>query len=142
MSKLAFVLTPAALRPDDVHLPTLTVGQTLDFALSTKTPGKRLPGTSPSEFRKQVLETTLKMLNISHTKDTVVGNQVRPLSPVVPCGCHSSRKAELTDRCLIAVRSRCLWRRTQACFDCRDDGRPSCRRRLGQQARPAFFIFG
>lgn len=40
---------------DDVHLPTLSVGQTLDFALSTKTPGKRLPGTSTSDFRKQVL---------------------------------------------------------------------------------------
>ncbi|KAL7416336.1 putative ATP-binding cassette transporter [Mrakia frigida] len=60
---------------DDVHLATLTVGQTLSFALSSKTPGKRLPGVSIKEFRKQVQATLLKMLNIEHTKNTIVGDQ-------------------------------------------------------------------
>ncbi|KAL7416554.1 putative ATP-binding cassette transporter [Mrakia frigida] len=60
---------------DDVHLPTLTVGQTLSFALSSKTPGKRLPGVSVKDFRKQVQATLLKMLNIEHTKNTIVGDQ-------------------------------------------------------------------
>ena len=39
---------------DDVHHPTLTVGQTLAFALDTKTPGKRPAGMSPAEFKDKV----------------------------------------------------------------------------------------
>ena len=66
---------------DDNHIPTLTVGQTLDFALSLKTPGKRIPGQSKKEFRKEVRDLLLKMLNIPHTKDTLVGNaEVRGIS--------------------------------------------------------------
>ncbi|KAF9512472.1 hypothetical protein BS47DRAFT_1363141 [Hydnum rufescens UP504] len=60
---------------DDVHYATLTVGQTLQFALSTKTPGKRLPNVSKSEFITQVRDLLLRMLNITHTKDTLVGNE-------------------------------------------------------------------
>ncbi|THU83946.1 PEP carboxykinase-like protein [Dendrothele bispora CBS 962.96] len=62
---------------DDRHIATLTVAQTLQFALSTKTPGPngRLPGVSRKEFDRQVLETILKILNISHTKQTLVGDE-------------------------------------------------------------------
>ncbi|KAF8511207.1 ABC-2 type transporter-domain-containing protein [Gautieria morchelliformis] len=59
---------------DDIHIPTLTVGQTLSFALSTKTPGKRLPGVSRKEFNARLLQTFLKMFNIRHTERTLVGN--------------------------------------------------------------------
>ncbi|KAG8920759.1 hypothetical protein FRC00_009551, partial [Tulasnella sp. 408] len=61
---------------DDIHIPTLTVEQTLEFALDTKTPGKRtrLPGVTGKAFNEQVLNTLLKMLNIVHTKKTLVGN--------------------------------------------------------------------
>ncbi|KAJ7596495.1 ABC-2 type transporter-domain-containing protein [Mycena floridula] len=61
---------------DDIHIATLTVAQTLAFALSTKTPGPngRLPGVSRKEFDREVLETLLQMLNISHTKETLVGS--------------------------------------------------------------------
>ncbi|KAF9270866.1 hypothetical protein L218DRAFT_889741 [Marasmius fiardii PR-910] len=61
---------------DDLHIPTLTVAQTLGFALSTKTPGPngRLPGVSRKEFNEEVLQTLLRMLNISHTKNTLVGD--------------------------------------------------------------------
>ncbi|EIW69828.1 hypothetical protein TREMEDRAFT_43505 [Tremella mesenterica DSM 1558] len=59
---------------DDDHLPTLTVSQTIRFALSTKTPKKRIPGLSTSQFREQVLDMFLTMLNIRHTANTVVGN--------------------------------------------------------------------
>lgn len=59
---------------DDVHHPTLTVGQTLGFALDTKTPGKRPIGMSKSEFKDRVIKTLLKMFNIEHTINTVVGN--------------------------------------------------------------------
>ncbi|BFZ58612.1 ATP-binding cassette transporter snq2 [Savitreella phatthalungensis] len=54
---------------DDVHLPTLTVEQTLSFALSNKTQKK---------FRGEVelyLNAFLKMFNIEHTRQTLVGNE-------------------------------------------------------------------
>lgn len=62
---------------DDVHYATLTVQQTLAFALSTKTPGPnaRLPGVSRKDFAKEVQSTLLTMLNIKHTANTLVGNE-------------------------------------------------------------------
>ncbi|KAG6820654.1 hypothetical protein H0H93_013505 [Arthromyces matolae] len=62
---------------DDIHIATLTVAQTLAFALSTKTPGPngRLPGVSRKEFDQEVSDTVLQMLNISHTKQTLVGDE-------------------------------------------------------------------
>ncbi|KAF8899244.1 ABC-transporter [Infundibulicybe gibba] len=59
------------------HIATLTVAQTLAFALSTKTPGPngRLPGVSRKEFDSEVQDTLLRMLNISHTKQTLVGDE-------------------------------------------------------------------
>ena len=59
---------------DDVHHPTLTVGQTLGFALDTKTPGKRPNGMSKGDFKNKVIRTLLKMFNIEHTINTIVGN--------------------------------------------------------------------
>jgi len=59
---------------DDDHLPTLTVAQTLRFALETKTPKKRIPGVTNAQFREEVLEVLLSMLNIKHTANTNVGN--------------------------------------------------------------------
>lgn len=59
---------------DDVHHPTLTVGQTLGFALDTKTPGKRPQGLSKAEFKDRVIHLLLKMFNIEHTINTIVGN--------------------------------------------------------------------
>jgi ATP-binding cassette, subfamily G (WHITE), member 2, SNQ2 len=59
---------------DDVHHPSLTVGQTLGFALDTKTPGKRPNGMSKKEFKDSVIKLLLKMFNIEHTINTVVGN--------------------------------------------------------------------
>ncbi|KII93944.1 hypothetical protein PLICRDRAFT_36161 [Plicaturopsis crispa FD-325 SS-3] len=62
---------------DDIHIATLTVAQTLSFALSTKTPGPkgRLPGVSRKEFDEEVLDMLLRVLNISHTKQTLVGDE-------------------------------------------------------------------
>ena len=60
---------------DDVHHPSLTVGQTLGFALDTKTPGKRPGGMSKKDFKQKVIDLLLKMFNIEHTMNTVVGNQ-------------------------------------------------------------------
>lgn len=60
---------------DDIHFATLTVYQTLKFALRTKTPGKRLPSVTRQKFVDQVLDVFLKMLGITHTKHTLVGNE-------------------------------------------------------------------
>lgn len=59
---------------DDIHHPTLTVGQTLDFALETKVPGTRPGGLSRQQFKERVIDMLLKMFNIEHTKNTIVGN--------------------------------------------------------------------
>ena len=59
---------------DEDHHPTLTVGQTLGFALDCKTPGKRPAGLSKNEFKEKVIDMMLRLFNISHTRDTIVGN--------------------------------------------------------------------
>ena len=59
---------------DDIHHPTLTVAQTLGFALDTKTPGKRPNGMSKADFKDRVIDTLLRMFNIVHTRNTIVGN--------------------------------------------------------------------
>ncbi|KAJ5776968.1 hypothetical protein N7520_000214, partial [Penicillium odoratum] len=60
---------------DDIHHPTLTVSQTLGFALDTKTPGKRPYGVGKAEFKEKVTRMLLRMFNIEHTANTVIGNQ-------------------------------------------------------------------
>ncbi|KAL9612708.1 MAG: hypothetical protein Q9167_002699 [Letrouitia subvulpina] len=60
---------------DDIHHPTLSVGQTLGFALDMKTPGKRPHGWTKNEFKQVVVDLLLKMFNIEHTRSTIVGNQ-------------------------------------------------------------------
>ncbi|CAD6951921.1 unnamed protein product [Tilletia caries] len=60
---------------DDQHNATLGVADTVEFALSMKTPGHRIDRwTQKKDFRKDVTNALLKMLNISHTKDTRVGS--------------------------------------------------------------------
>jgi ATP-binding cassette subfamily G (WHITE) protein 2 (SNQ2) len=59
---------------DDDHLPTLTVAQTIRFALNTKNPKRKIDGLSDAEFKEEVMSVLLSMLNIKHTANTVVGN--------------------------------------------------------------------
>lgn len=59
---------------DDIHHPSLTVAQTLRFALETKIPAKRPGGMSKTEFGDKALYLVLKMFNIEHTMHTLVGN--------------------------------------------------------------------
>ncbi|CAK7221873.1 ATP-binding cassette transporter snq2 [Sporothrix curviconia] len=58
---------------DDVHHATLTVEQTLAFALDTKVAGKLPEGMTKAKFKSEVVDTMLKMFNIEHTRHTVVG---------------------------------------------------------------------
>jgi ATP-binding cassette, subfamily G (WHITE), member 2, SNQ2 len=58
---------------DDLHHPTLTVEQTLGFALDVKLPGKLPRGITKESFKERVITTLLKMFNIEHTRHTIVG---------------------------------------------------------------------
>ncbi|CAH0014706.1 unnamed protein product [Clonostachys rhizophaga] len=59
---------------DDIHHPTLTVEQTLGFALDTKMPAKRPGNMTKAAFKEHVITMLLKMFNIEHTRHTIVGN--------------------------------------------------------------------
>ena len=62
---------------DDLHYATLTVKRTLNFALTTKTPGKesRNEGESRKDYRKEFLRVVTRLFWIDHTLDTKVGNE-------------------------------------------------------------------
>ncbi|KAI2466883.1 ABC-2 type transporter-domain-containing protein [Annulohypoxylon bovei var. microspora] len=59
---------------DDIHHATLTVEQTLRFALDTKISNKLPAGTTKNKFKEDVITMLLKMFNIEHTRKTVVGD--------------------------------------------------------------------
>lgn len=54
---------------DDVHFPSLTVGQTLNFASTTRTPSNRVVG-SRKKFTEQFTEVLSTVFGLRHTKDT------------------------------------------------------------------------
>ena len=58
------------------NITTLTVAQMLDFALATKAPGPkgRLPGARRQALIDEIRDFLRRMLNISHTKQTLVGD--------------------------------------------------------------------
>ena len=88
---------------DDIHNPTLTVGQTLGFAIDVKTPGKRPTGMSKGDFKEKITSLLLKMFNITHTKDTIVGNQfVRGVS-------GGERKRVSIAEMMVASACICAW---------------------------------
>lgn len=62
---------------DDLHYATLTVRNTLTFALRTRTPGKesRMEGESREDYVKEFLRVAAKLLWIEHTMDTKVGDE-------------------------------------------------------------------
>ncbi|CEH13462.1 pleiotropic drug resistance abc transporter [Ceraceosorus bombacis] len=68
---------------DDVHFPTLTVAQTLDFAISTRAPASgRRPGLSEDgkstrdEYTSLAREAIATILGLRHTFNTKVGNEL------------------------------------------------------------------
>ncbi|KAA8642482.1 hypothetical protein EYZ11_001053 [Aspergillus tanneri] len=61
---------------DDVHFPTLTVNRTMKFALRSKVPHERpvdLP--DKKDYMQDRRDGILNSLGISHTKNTLVGNE-------------------------------------------------------------------
>jgi ABC-type multidrug transport system ATPase subunit len=60
---------------EELFFPSLTVGQTIDFATRLKIPFKLPEGiTSREELRQQTREFLLQSMGIEHTHDTKVGN--------------------------------------------------------------------
>jgi ATP-binding cassette subfamily G (WHITE) protein 2 (SNQ2) len=61
---------------EELFFPTLTVGQTIDFATRMKVPFN-LPSnfTTPEEYQKNNRDFLLNSMGIAHTNDTKVGNE-------------------------------------------------------------------
>ncbi|KAJ5641655.1 ABC multidrug transporter atrF [Penicillium lividum] len=61
---------------EEVFFPTLTVGQTMDFATRLKVPFKLPNGVESAEaYREESKKFLLESMGISHTEDTKVGNE-------------------------------------------------------------------
>ncbi|KAN0038042.1 hypothetical protein ACTA71_000214 [Dictyostelium dimigraforme] len=66
---------------EDIHHPTLSVRETLDFTLKLKTPGNRPPEETKRTFRSKVYELLVGMYGLVNQGETMVGNEfVRGLS--------------------------------------------------------------
>ncbi|KAM5517453.1 ABC transporter [Fusarium oxysporum f. sp. phaseoli] len=58
----------------DVHLPALTVGDTLEFAARARVPSIVPGGFSPKQFARILRDVTMAMFRITHTINSKVGN--------------------------------------------------------------------
>jgi len=64
---------------NDIHYATLTVKQTLAFALKARTPKELPEQMSRSQYRNSFLDILLTIFGIKHTVNTRVGNEVPSL---------------------------------------------------------------
>ncbi|KAG8625582.1 hypothetical protein KVT40_005983 [Elsinoe batatas] len=62
-------------REDEVFFPSLTVGQTMDFATRMKIPAKRPGNQSIKDYQMASKDFLLRSMGIDHTNDTKVGNE-------------------------------------------------------------------
>ncbi|KAG2159222.1 ABC-2 type transporter-domain-containing protein [Suillus bovinus] len=59
---------------DDIHFPTLTVEETLSFAIKTRTPHARFTDQSRNQFNAEFLDVLLRIFGLRHARKTVVGD--------------------------------------------------------------------
>ncbi|KAG2033358.1 pleiotropic drug resistance ABC transporter [Suillus americanus] len=59
---------------DDIHFPTLTVEETLSFAIKTRTPQIRFANQSRKQFNAEFLDVLLRIFGLRHARKTIVGN--------------------------------------------------------------------
>ncbi|KAG2357235.1 ABC-2 type transporter-domain-containing protein [Suillus spraguei] len=59
---------------DDIHFPTLTVEETLSFAIKTRTPQTRFANQSRKQFNAEFLDVLLRIFGLRHARKTVVGD--------------------------------------------------------------------
>lgn len=60
----------------EMHFPTLTVGETLQFAARMRTPKNRPPGVGREQYAKFARDVVMATYGLTHTVDTKVGNEV------------------------------------------------------------------
>jgi ATP-binding cassette, subfamily G (WHITE), member 2, SNQ2 len=60
---------------DDVHFPSLTVDQTINFAAKTRAPRSRLNGQTRAAYRKLITEAYTAVFGLQHAMNTRVGDQ-------------------------------------------------------------------
>ncbi|OAA69680.1 ABC-2 type transporter [Cordyceps fumosorosea ARSEF 2679] len=58
----------------DKHFPHLTVGQTLEFAATVRTPQERIQGMSRKEYARYMVKVVMAAFGLSHTYNTKVGD--------------------------------------------------------------------
>ncbi|KAM0664571.1 hypothetical protein ACQRIU_006429 [Beauveria bassiana] len=58
----------------DKHFPHLTVGQTLEFAATVRTPQERIQGMSRKEYARYMVKVVMASFGLSHTYNTKVGD--------------------------------------------------------------------
>lgn len=59
---------------DDIHFPTLTVEQTLKFAVKTRAPHARLEGQSRDSYVNDVTDILMAVFGLTHARNTLVGD--------------------------------------------------------------------
>ncbi|KAG1782156.1 P-loop containing nucleoside triphosphate hydrolase protein [Suillus placidus] len=59
---------------DDIHFPTLTVDQTLSFAVRNRTPATRCLGQTREDYVEDTTTMLMKVLGLYRSKHTLVGN--------------------------------------------------------------------
>ena len=59
---------------DDIHFPTLTVKQTLEFAAKTRAPQSRIENISRSQYTHHVTDIYSTIFGLNHVQDTPVGD--------------------------------------------------------------------
>ncbi|KAL6229440.1 hypothetical protein BDW75DRAFT_245735 [Aspergillus navahoensis] len=60
---------------EEIFFPTLTVGQTMDFATRLKVPFHRPEGAAAADWTNEFKQFLMESMKISHTEDTKVGNE-------------------------------------------------------------------
>lgn len=60
---------------EEIFFPTLTVGETMDFATRLKIPLHVLDGAAPADWAGNFKRFLMESIKISHTEDTKVGNE-------------------------------------------------------------------
>ncbi|KAL2821166.1 ABC-2 type transporter-domain-containing protein [Aspergillus granulosus] len=60
---------------EEIFFPTLTVGQTMDFATRLKVPFRRPEGASPANWAGDFKRFLMESMKIAHTEETKVGNE-------------------------------------------------------------------
>lgn len=60
---------------EEIFFPTLTVGQTMDFATRLKVPFHRPENASPADWAGEFKQFLMETMKIAHTEDTKVGNE-------------------------------------------------------------------